>query len=483
MVSTVVIDPVTRIEGHLKLTISVDVVGGVQQIVDAWASGTLFRGFERILLTRHPWDAPHICERICGVCPVSQGTAAVLAVEQATQKASKDVGTYLLRALIGAANFIDSHILSFYHLSLPDFVNGPAMAPWQPAWTSAKVVGNASTEGLVQNYIKALDFRRKAQEMSAIFGGRMPHPPGILPGGITTTVRPERVAKFQSLLSEVAAFVLEVYSADVQTLATLYPEYYDIGRGHGHLLAYGAFGTGTDGLTDPALRRGHVQAGQAVVAVNTRAIAEQVTYSWYDEGPDGALNNLKPHEGVTTAKHPKEGAYSWLKAPRYNGYPCEVGPLARQTINGSYARGISVMDRHIARAQEAAQLIDRMSSWLGQLQGGSPSWLGEVPAVAAKGEGLTEAPRGALGHWIAIGKDGRIAQYQVVTPTCWNASPRDTSGVRGPIEEALIGTPILDIAQPVEALRVLHSFDPCTACAVHVMRPERAGAMKILHVA
>jgi len=478
MATTVVIDPVTRIEGHIKITITVDTVGGVQQIVDAWASGTLFRGFERILLNRHPWDAPHLCERICGVCPVSQSTASVLALES-TNKVALTPDAVLLRNLIGAANFVDSHILSFYHLSLPDYLNGPAMAPWSPAWTSDKRPDATMTDALVQNYIAALDFRRMAQELAATFGGKMPHPPAIVPGGMTTTIRAERVAKFRELLKQVRGFVADKYISDVSRLAEIYPDYYQIGRGHGHLLAFGAFGTGTDGLSTPVLKRGYLQSGQAVTGVNTRAIAEQITYSWYDAGADGALDNRKPHDGDTVALYPKTGAYSWLKAPRYVGRPCEVGPLARQTINGSYTRGISVMDRHVARAQEALQLADLMTSWIDQLTVGGNVFT-EKAMVDAAGEGLTEAPRGALGHWLHV-KASRIGQYQVITPTCWNASPRDVAGIRGPIEEALVGTPILDAAQPVEALRVLHSFDPCTACAVHVMRPGDATALSVLH--
>ncbi|HEY5957318.1 MAG TPA: nickel-dependent hydrogenase large subunit [Polyangiaceae bacterium] len=477
MSTTVVIDPVTRIEGHIKIRIAVDTVNGVQQIVDAWASGTLFRGFERILLKRHPWDAPHICERICGVCPISQATASVFALENVNGVALPP-NAVLLRNLIGAANFIDSHILSFYHLSLPDFVQGPAMAPWQPAWQSDKRVDSTDGARFVQNYVAALAFRRKAQELGAVFSGRMPHPSCIVPGGITTTVRADRVEKFRALLLEIQAFVQSVYLADVELLATHYPDYFAIGRGHGHLLAFGAFGTGERGLTDLALKQGFARKGALPETVRTRAIAEQVTYSWYAEGTDGEFDNLKPHDGVTNVAYPKTAAYSWLKAPRYHGLPCEVGPLARQTVAGIYTRGVSVMDRHLARVREAVQLIGLMLDWLEQLSVGGAVFVDKA-LTDGLGEGLTEAPRGALGHWLHVSSN-LIGQYQVVTPTCWNASPRDAAGLRGPIEESLVGTPIRDVAEPVEALRVLHSFDPCTACAVHVTRPDRLEALTVL---
>lgn len=479
MATTVIIDPVTRIEGHLKVSISVDTIGGQQQVVDAWLSGTLFRGFERILLQRHPWDAQHICQRICGVCPVSQGTAAVLALEQAAGIQPPTNGI-LLRNLIGAANFIDSHILSFYHLSLPDYINGPAMAPFQPAWTSDKRpdkrADQAATDALVKSYLLAMNYRRKAQELGAVFGGRMPHPSALIPGGITTSIRSERVTKFRSLMGELQTFLDEVYLPDVDKLGTLFEDYFDIGGGHGHLLAYGAFGSGNGDKADAPFVAGYRGKADETVALNSRAIAEQVTYSWYDD----ETSNLKPSAGETTAKYPKDKAYSWLKAPRYNGRPCEVGPLARMSITGDYSRGISVMDRHAARAREAKKLLTVMSIWLDKLEGDGATFVeGSVP-VTGRGEGLTEAPRGALGHWVDV-ESTKIARYQVVTPTCWNASPRDAGGLRGPMEEALVGTPIADIEQPVEALRVLHSFDPCTACAVHVLRPGRTEAIRTLY--
>jgi hydrogenase large subunit len=249
-----------------------------------------------------------------------------------------------------------------------------------------------------------------------------------------------------------------------------------VGRGPGNLLSLGVFGSGPGGDTNPLLRRGQVLAGATTAqTVNTRAIAEQVTCSWYDDG----TQNLKPSTGVTTPLYPKNNAYSWLKAPRYNGRPYEVGPLARMWISGDYTRGISVMDRHAARAQEASKIARAMTGWLDQLDGAGPVHAACTVPQAATGEGLTEAPRGALGHWLRIG-GSRISGYQIVTPTCWNASPRDASGIRGPMEEALVGTPILDASEPVEVLRVIHSFDPCLSCAVHVTRPGRAAALTVL---
>lgn len=471
MASTVVIDPVTRIEGHLKVTVTIDTVGGEQQVVDAWATGTLFRGIENVLLDRHPWDAQHITQRICGVCPVPHGMAAVLALELAAG-VTPPPNARVLRNLVLGANFLDSHILHFYHLTTPDYVDGPAMPPWQPAWQSDKRLAGAPAAALVGNYVTALDVRRKAHEMGALFGGRMPHPPVYLPGGITTTPRPERITRFRQYLGEVTSFIDGPYLADVQAIASAYPDHFALGQGPGNLLSFGAFG----GDTEPLLKAGQViAAGTGVEAVSTRAIAEQVTYSWYDEG----TQNLKPAVGATTPVYPKPDAYSWVKAPRYNGRPYEVGSLARMWIGGDYRRGISVMDRHLARVHEASKVAHAMASWLEQLDSSGPVYAACTVPQAGSGEGLTEAPRGALGHWLRIG-NSRIAGYQVVTPTCWNASPRDAAGVRGPMEQALVGIRIRNEAEPIEVLRVIHSFDPCLSCAVHVARPDRPESLAVV---
>jgi hydrogenase large subunit len=462
-----VIDPVTRLEGHLKIEVTVDAVGGTQKVVEAKATGTLFRGFESILINRHPWDAQHITERICGVCPVSHGMAAVLALDGASG-VNPPENARIMRNLVLGANFIQSHILHFYHLAVPDYVDGPAMPPWQPSWKSDKRISGALTETLVGHYVEALDMRRKAHEMGALFGGRLPHPPAYLPGGFTTTVRAERIAQFEAYLNDLVPYIRNVYLPDVHLLASknYYEDYFDIGKGHGNLLAYGVFDLDATG-TSKLLKRGVLMSGSSEVKpVDLNAITEQVTHSWYAQN----TNNLSPSSGATIPQYPKRRAYSWLKAPRYGGVPCEAGPLARMKANGDYVGGISVMDRHLARAQEALKISQAMGSWIGELNPGEPVYTPAPVPSSASSCGLTEAPRGALGHWLQI-VNGKIGRYQVITPTCWNASPMDSSGQPGPIEEALIGTPVKNVEEPVEVVRVIHSFDPCLSCAVHVMRP------------
>jgi hydrogenase large subunit len=258
-------------------------------------------------------------------------------------------------------------------------------------------------------------------------------------------------------------------------MAALFPQYLQIGRGCGNLLAYGVFDLDAAG-TNKLLARGRYTDG-SIQPVNVSAITEDVSHSWYTS-PSG----LNPASGQTEPDADKAGAYSWIKSPRYNGKVHEVGPLARMWVNGDYRNGISVIDRLAARAWETKKVADAMSGWLNNdlISGGSSFSYKKTPA-SASGIGLTEAPRGALGHWVDI-STSKISRYQVITPTAWNASPMDDKGQNGPIEQALLTTPVADINQPIEVLRVIHSFDPCLACSVHMLRPDTNKPIKIVDV-
>ena len=458
---TIVIDPVTRLEGHLKVEVTIDTVTGKQQVVDVKSVGTLFRGFEIILQGRSPLDSPDITQRICGVCPVSHGVVACKALEAAAGM-SIPSDARVMRNLVLGSNFLQSHILHFYHLAALDFVDGPNMPPWQPSWSVDRRFNDTESSALVSHYVQALDIRRQAHEMGALFGGKLPHVASFVAGGMTRAAQSAHISQFRTYLAAVTAFINNVYLPDVRALAFKYGDYGSIGKGYGNLLAFGVF-EDTNGLL---LRRGFRRSGQPVSTnLSLSSITEDVTRSWYSSG-----SGLNPASGETVPVDPahKSGAYSWLKAPRYAGLAYEVGPLARMTVNGDYQGGVSVADRHLSRALEAAKIATAMSAWIGQLGAGSRNTY-TVPSNAA-GVGLGEAPRGALGHWVSI-QNGLIANYQVVTPTCWNASPQDSASYHGPLEQALIGTPVQDVERPVEVLRVIHSFDPCLSCAVHVMRP------------
>jgi hydrogenase large subunit len=469
-----ILDPVSRLEGHLRVEVTIETVDNVQQVIDARASGTMFRGFEMILEGRPALDAPHLTQRICGVCPVSHALVSVLALERAAPVAVPD-NARLMRNLVLGASFLASHVLHFYHLSLLDFVAGPDRPPWTPRWSADQRINGAAAQTLVDHYVQALSIRRKAHEAGAAFGGRMPHPPTYLPGGFTTTPRASRISKCDGLVDEIIAFIQDTWIPDVQSVATAYSDYYAIGGGPGNLLALGAFdldGSGSNRLFE----RGRVEAGIAgVQAVDVASITEAVEYSWYQDA--GAPRN--PAQGQTTPQHPKAEAYSWMKAPRYAAKPYEVGPLARLWVNGEYTNGISVLDRHLARAEESLKIATAMKGWLAELDPSGPVHTEYSVPANGQGVGLAEAPRGALGHWVSISSH-EIEHYQVVTPTCWNASPRDEADVLGPLEQALVGTPVADADEPVEVLRVVHSPDPCLACAVHVARPRSGRSLRVV---
>ncbi|MDM8525852.1 nickel-dependent hydrogenase large subunit [Desulfococcaceae bacterium HSG8] len=457
MATIKIVDPVSRIEGHLKLEIEID----QGKITDAKASGTLFRGFENLLIGRVPEDAPLLTQRICGVCPVSHGQASVLALEDVTAWKPNTNGR-ILRNLVLGSNFIQSHILHFYVLSVVDFAAGPSTTPWIPAWNSDMRSG---LDGVAAHLTSALDARRQAHEMGAIFGAKLPHAATYVPGGLTPEITSEKISNFQNYLDSLITFIDNVYIPDVESVGVVYPDYASIGAGPENLLAYGVF---EEADQTRFFRAGYMKKGDSAPSadINTSDITEHVTNSWYVQD-----SGLSPSVGKTDPLYPKGDAYSWVKSPRLSDILFEVGPLARMKVSGNYTGGISVLDRHKARALEASKIAHRMKEWLGEISSGS-GYDDSFSQGTGSGEGLTEAPRGALGHWVSIGSDGKISHYQVITPTCWNASPRDDLGVRGPLEQALIGTPILDESQPIEAIRVVHSFDPCLACAVHVMRPD-----------
>jgi hydrogenase large subunit len=476
MATTITIDPLTRIEGHLEIEVTVDTVRGVQQVVDARAAGKMFRGFEVILIGRDPRDAPMYTQRICGVCPVSHALASSLNLDQAFAVTPPD-NARILRNLVLAANFIQSHVLHFYHLSALDYIDTTGlldMAPWTPRFVTPDMATGTKASTLVSHYVGALEMRRKAHQAGAVFGGKLPCLSSFVVGGVTQTVTAEKIAEFRALLNELRAFIDNVYVPDAQTLGSLFPAYYGLGAGNSNLMAFGVFdlnAAGTSKLFGP----GRYTDGTAY-ALDPAEITEHVTHAWYTPESGGT----HPADATTVADADKPGAYSWLKAPRLQGQAHEAGPLARMWISGRYTNGISAMDRIVARALETQLLANTMDTWLDELVPGAPVYVPSAIPASGVGAGLTEAPRGALGHWMTIA-DSAISRYQVITPTTWNASPRDDADQPGPIETALIGVPVADLNQPIEVLRVVHTFDPCLACAVHLVRPnDRRGGARVL---
>lgn len=498
--ANVVLDPVTRVEGHLRIDTRVD--GG--RVAEAWSRGEMFRGFEAILNGRDPLDAPVITERICGVCPVSHAVASCKAIEAAAGL-RVPVNGQLLRTLILSANYLQSHILHFYQLSALDFVDVEAVLAYNGSdptlrdlrtWAKAEVSsgkvlpaapflprlpGGYSKDpgwnlGGLAHYVEALEIRQEAHRMAALFGGKMPHPASLVPGGVTCGVELEAVEDFRTRLRRVRRFVESVYLRDVAIAARQFSAYAKIGRGVQRYLSFGVFeeGSGT------WLPNGVVEDGR-YTPLNTALIAEELGSSRYQAAPAS-----HPRQGQTRPSSEKAGAYSWIKAPRYAGKAVEVGPLARMVVASEAGhQGVqstlsallrdtglppaalaSVIGRHAARAAEAVLLAQRMETWLDRLAPGAPCVATYKPQANGQGEGLTEAPRGALGHWIDV-RGGKIARYQCLVPSTWNFSPRGDRGDPGPVEAALLGTLVNPAYQGLEVARVVRSFDPCIACAVH----------------
>ncbi len=458
----VTVDPVTRIEGHLK--ISVDISNGV--VTDAFSSGSMFRGFEIILQGRDPQDAPNITQRICGVCPMAHGIASVYCLDDAFGVKPPPNGR-IVRNLLQGANFLQSHILHFYHLAALDYVKGPEVAPFIPRYEADYRLPKDINDAAVQHYLQALEMRRKTHEMGTVFGGKFPHVMTLIAGGVTESITESKVEKYRQYLLEIDDFINKVLVPDVLAVAGVYSDWLDIGRGCQNLLAYGLYPLSDQGAIENLLPQGRYTQGQHE-ALDISKITEDVTNSWYKNETTG----LRPAQGKTVPDPKKPEGYSWIKAPRYDGQPYEVGPLARMWIAKSPEvvalgdKAFSVMGRHAARAYELAKVSGAMLEWLDQLEPGKPTFTPYEVPQEAQGVGLHEGPRGALGHWISI-KDGVIQNYQAVVPTTWNAGPRDDRGQRGPLEEALIGTPVDDKDNPVEVLRVVRAFDPCLACSIH----------------
>jgi Ni,Fe-hydrogenase I large subunit len=559
----VAIDPITRIEGHLR--IEVEVNNGV--VTDAWSSGTMFRGLELILQGRDPRDAWVFAQRACGVCTTVHALASVRAVENALGlKIPRNAR--LVRNLIAGSQFVQDHVIHFYHLHALDWVDVVSALQADPAATATLAgsisdwptnsAGNFKTVQAklqafvnsgqlgpfangywghpayklppeanlmaVAHYLEALDWQRNVIRIQAILGGKNPHPQTYVVGGMAmdvdlnspTALTDRRLSNIAQLVQTAQDFVNGVYIPDVLAVAGFYKDWAGIGTGIGNYMAYGDFPEDDTGQPSGFyLPRGRIMNRDLtkVEAVDQSGVGESVSHSWYTYGgDDGELKH--PWDGVTDPKYagptpPYDtlagyDKYSWLKAPRYQDEPMEVGPLARMLV--AYASNhadvkpavdgvlsalgvgaealFSTLGRVAARAIETKLLAAKLSAWQQELGANLNS--GDL-AVAdtskwdpgswpsdAKGWGMEEAPRGSLAHWVVI-KDQRIANYQLVVPSTWNGSPRDAKGRRGAWEEALIGTPVADPSKPVEILRTIHSFDPCLACAVHVHDQDGRG--------
>jgi Ni,Fe-hydrogenase I large subunit len=565
----IAVDPVTRIEGHLRIEAEVN----AGAVTDAWSSGTMFRGIELILKGRDPREAWIWTQRICGVCTTVHALASVRAVEDALG-IEVPQNANLIRNIIGASQYVQDHVIHFYHLHALDWVDvtlalkadpaktsqlAESISPWPKSSknyfkaTQAKLTALVESKQLslfssgywghpayqlppeanllaVAHYIEALEFQKDYIRIHAVLGGKNPHLQTYLVGGMSTsmdpnepgaTINPERITFLTELAVKGQEFVDQVYVPDVLAVAGFYRNWFGYGEGLGNFLSYGDYPPA--GVKDAArfyLPRGAIFGHDLskVYKVDPANVTEYVTHSWYEYG-DGDQNGKNPYQGETKPKYtgPKppfehlnvDQKYSWLKAPRYQDHAMEVGPLSRMVI--AYASGhpdvkpavdgvltklnapptvlFSTLGRIAARAIEAKVMAAQVTKWvveLGDKLGhgdlrihNGEKWNPDTWPKQAQGWGFHEAPRGSLGHWVHI-EDKTIQNYQCVVPTTWNAGPRDAKGQRGAYEASLLKTPIADPARPLEILRTVHSFDPCLACAVHVVdaRGRRFAAVR-----
>ncbi|MFN3594552.1 MAG: nickel-dependent hydrogenase large subunit [Thiobacillaceae bacterium] len=574
----VVVDPITRIEGHLRIEAETDESG---QITRASSAGTMVRGIEIILRGRDPRDAWAFAQRICGVCTLVHGIASVRAVEDALDYAIPP-NAQLIRNLMIAAQFVHDHVMHFYHLHALDWVDVVSALKADPKATSAlaqsisrwpksspgyfadiqKRLKNFVEGGqlgifanaywghpayklppeanlmAVAHYLEALEWQRDVVRLHAIFGGKNPHPM-FLVGGVpspisvqttggrggqdATAVNMVGLQTVQNVIHKMREFVDQVYVPDTLAIAGFYKDWAAQGEGLGNFLCYGEFPE-QDMWTPKSflIPRGVILNRDltTIHPVDTYAedeIQEFVTHSWYRYSV-GDEKGLHPFDGETELNYtgPKppyeyldvDAKYSWLKSPRWKGKPMEVGPLARvlmlyatghaqtkelvdhalKTLDVPVAALYSTLGRTAARTLETKVIADAMQGMYDRLMANIKA--GELatfndklwdPATwrrRARGAGLMEAPRGALAHYIVI-EDGKIANYQAVVPSTWNAGPRDAMGQDGAYEAALKGHKLHDPKQPIEILRTIHSFDPCIACAVHVLDPQGEELVKV----
>jgi len=554
----IVIDPVTRIEGHLRIEAEVN-SGAVS---DAWSSGTMFRGIELILRGRDPREAWVWTQRICGVCTTVHALASVRAVEDALGIEVPENAS-LIRNIIAASQYVQDHVIHFYHLHALDWVDvtlalkadpgktsqlAESISPWPKSSRAYFKAIQDRVKALVESkqlslfssgywghpayhlppeanllavahYVEALEFQRDYIRIHAVLGGKNPHLQTYLVGGMSTamdpnepqaTINPERITLLAELASKAQAFVDQVYIPDVLAVAGFYRDWFERGEGLGNFLSYGDYPLG--GIKDSS--RFYLQRGaifnhdlSKVHPVDPANVTEYVTHSWYQYA-GGDQNGKHPYQGETSPQYtgPKppfehleiDQKYSWLKAPRYQDQAMEVGPLSRMLI--AYASGhpevkaavdgilaklnapatalFSTLGRIAARAIEAHVMAGQVSKWVAELGDklghgdlrvhNGEKWDPDTWPKEAQGFGFHEAPRGSLGHWVHI-EDKKITNYQCVVPTTWNAGPRDAKGQRGAYEASLLKTPIADPERRLEILRTIHSFDPCLACAVHVV--------------
>ncbi|PLX66508.1 MAG: nickel-dependent hydrogenase large subunit [Denitrovibrio sp.] len=477
MAKTISIEPITRIEGHMKVETHIE--NG--KVSNAQISGQMYRGFEKFLEGRHPVDAARIAQRVCGVCHEVHGIASILALEELYNNPSVPNG-HILRDLILGMHLITDHLLHFYTLCMPDYVDFTKILEYngndtsinnlknwviktKPQFVLKRNSGNYISDtntclGMINNYFQALKLRSRGATGMALIGAKAPFAHAVLPGGITTDITPATLMQYHTVLEELKGFVINQYIPDVMEVAKRYPEYFDIGVSYNNFYTNETFKS----LGDPVFKGGIILDG------NDQSFDFNHVKEYYDTSYYTPAGEPDPK---------KDGAYSWTKSPRYNGEPVEVGPLARMIVNkdpyffktmkklGGKVQS-STMGRHVARAVESRNLLDHLYSLLDSYKLGESN-IREVDfaqKITGKGTGFSIAARGALIHQIEA-VDGKITKYNMIVPSTWNFGPM-AQGKMGVVEKSLVNTPVkYSTENSIEVGRVIRSYDPCTACSIH----------------
>lgn len=452
----VMFSPVTRLSGLL----SVEVIVDRGRITEANASSTMFRGYEWIMRDRHVTDAVYMTQRVCGICSLAHGAVSSYLLDELYDNELSENAQYL-RNVMFAADFLQNHIRHSYMYSMPDFVKMPDRPPFHGQNLTDARLNSSDNQRLAGHYLEAIKASQEAHQILALFGGKAPHQHSFVHGGVSVAPTADKVNQALSLLRSISEFVKGRMVPDTELVARVYSDYYKIGSTPSRLLSFGLFKFGPK--NERVLWKGGVLADGRLAATDVDLINEDITNSWYvSESGAGDGTELQPDPY-------KPGAYTWVKSVQYAGRHFQVGPLARMRINGFYNGGTSTMDRIYARTMETLLLTELMEEWLKKLEPGPPPINQKKTPVKNEVTATTDAMRGALLH-SALVEDEKVVRYNIITPTVWNFSPKDSSGRRGPVESALVGT---EIPRPDMLLTILgrtvRSFDPCLSCATHVL--------------
>jgi hydrogenase large subunit len=452
--------PVTRISGLMSIDLSVDAIG---KVTEANVIGEQFRGFEAMLRGRNITDAVYFTERICGICSMAHGFVAARLVQRIYGIKPPPELILLQQAMLGA-EFLQNHIRHFYLLALPDYLNSGRLPNHAGGGNGeASRFTEIQQQSLVEHYFAAMEASRKCHDMLAVFGGKIPHQHGLTSEGVAVYPHADRRMQFLSLLQQAREFIESVMVPDVYLLAEVYADYLKIGAGPYRYISYGLF--------DPELG-GHFPAGAVHegqrMEVNPAQINENITFAWFERT-----------DSETRPAPEKPGAYTWVKAPRYQGLAYEGGPLARKIIRTGISGGripdTGAMARLVARVEEAALISGWMADWFKELPATGQYIIPLEKPLFNQAIQLGDAPRGPLYHAMTVTGE-QIASYKIITPSNWNFSPKDEAGQRGPAEASLIGAGV-NPADPLElgtaqVGRIIRSFDPCLSCATHFLDLE-----------